>query len=376
MGYSAAAVEWQQQKKLAQPPDIPGYSLTKVLDALSDLYSLAYQGHEASRDPAHTGYVKVKHTKGWVFIPFNLTTFFPFSATLDELIDNAEMVRLSSDAVFISGSSTFLGAPLPVGDLDLCTYLDRTCAKVIPRVKELVEKPFPLCAKLRWAGTTMKRPWHEIQQLLGPAEQALAAGGFRPGQTWKLDFVTRARNLPVLPLTIIGIPVEPAAIENWAQGWSWSFQEALFVPAGAPPRSLALPSQLGQYILWLREQAEHYLGTSPIKGAKRALSLTSLLMVEDQSNALIGALSDKQVRPLVERSALRDVEDLLSGCTEGAGAALRQEASKALLERGGPPSPADYRLVDEQCATVTVQALDRIDQILESARADLRARLT
>jgi hypothetical protein len=376
MGHAAAAVEWQREKKLGQPPEIPGYSLEKLLDALSTLYSLAYKGADAMADPTHAGYVRVAHPKGSVFVPFNLTTFFPFSATLDELVDNAETVSLSSDAVFISGSSTFLGAPLPVGDLDFCTYLDRTCPKVIPRVKELAGKSDPFCVKLRWAEAVVRRPWQEIEQVIGPAEEALMAGGFGKGQTWKLNFITRSRGLPAFPLTILGIPVDTADIEAWAQGWSWSFQEALFVPAGAPARSLALPDQLGQYILWLREQAEHYLSVAPLKGAKRALSLTSLLMMEQESDALISTLCDEQVRPLVERAALREAEELLAGCTDGAGAALWKEASKSLRERGGPPSLEDYRLVHEQCATVTVQALARIDQVLDSARAALRTRLT
>jgi hypothetical protein len=382
IAYSAALYEWKMSGKGRSPPEIDGWNLEDLVRDISEVLAKIYGDQHQAHPSEIAGYLEVRHRQGTLFIPFNLVQSFPSSEALRELIDQGERIRFSeSNIICISGSATYLGAPLPLGDLDYCEYFDRSDAQIIERVERIFTEDggSPYCASVKWdeiprslredsEGQVQRvRPWSDPDGLVGAARFAQGQGGFKKGQILKADYVADCGMFTLMPISNVAIPVDPAEAEQWAAGLSHTAQEVGLVPTGRRPQILALESGLGYYAVWLRGQIDEQ-AAKPVKAAKRALSLTSLFLMRDRSDEIIEALQQEELASLTRRSALSDVIDLTRSADDEAGIRLREAAEAALAEAGGAPKLSDYREVNKKCAIASRKAVEEIDEILDTAR--------
>lgn len=264
-------------------------------------------------DHKHPGYLTRSVHGTEVRVPWNLLKDFPPDQVLQEILALARQIRSGTDtALCISGSSALYTAVHPVGDIDFCEYVslptpesgDRSFARTVLRVSSLADEHL-VCTQLKILGprpSHRSRPW-----ILAPGEDEdflRAAMGTRAG---KCDFVGRTEAEGVLEITNLVLLLESDAEEGSGR-LSFPPQEAPITGEGGwVPRQLADPLTLGRYIQWLRRDVSAQLSAEKreaglAKAAKRALSLTRVLFLDELGDRLLDLMHEQD---LIHSSALR-----------------------------------------------------------------------
>ena len=73
--------------------------------------------------------------------------------------------------------------------------------------------------------------------------------------------------------------------------------------AGWIPRRLDKPFELGRYLQFVESEVRKYVNSRPVKAAKRALSMASLLLYGEAANALSKILRDSGLDVVVGLAA-------------------------------------------------------------------------
>ena len=249
-----------------------------------------------------------------VRVPWNLLKDFPPDPVLQEIAALVSQVRSGIDtSLCISGSSALYSGIHPVGDIDFCEYVsrrgpeagERSFARTVRKASSLANEHL-VCIRLRILGGSQpsdrSRPWTvapgEDERFLRAATEALAG---------KCDFVGRTEAEGVLEITNLVLFLESDPEEGSGR-LSFPPQEAPITEEGGwVPRRLAEPLTLGRYIQWLRQDVSAQLSpekpeASLAKAAKRALSLTRILFLDELGDRLLEIMHEQD---LVRSSAIR-----------------------------------------------------------------------
>ena len=368
IGVAVALAKWRHEHpKAPLPVNLDDHGFPELLLALAGIEGAAIS--ERATVSAVHGYLEVRKSEHILFVPYNLSIYFPFAETLEQLIDLAGQVRLSdSGSICISGSATFMGAPVAIADLDFCEYLELPGADIAARVRGIYFASHPYCVSVRCATNALARPWHDemdpLEQFLGMA----APAGVISTEAWKADYVASFSGGGLLETSNLGVPFGAGTIERDATDKSWTSQEVPIVRAdGSPPRLLtASENPIGEYGRWLlHNQIPKFLGPDPVKAAKRALSLASLLRLTKQADDLIDVLGNENLRNLTRRTAAAKLVKRLKKADDPVGTALREKAAASLAALGGDTTSSEFVSVNGMCAKAVDAAVTAANEVLE-----------
>jgi hypothetical protein len=130
------------------------------------------------------------------------------------------------------------------------------------------------------------------------------------------EYVSVDAALGVLPVTNRVLPVnreDPAADHGQT---TFVFQEAVFCESAPPPRLLVSPTELADYIVWLREELRRPSGKpsellGSVKRLKRALSLARIACLDELSTRALSTLGDRRIEQYVRQTTATKVRKLL-----------------------------------------------------------------
>lgn len=253
------------------------------------------------------GYVVFRVGDLRVFVPFFLANIFPHGELLQAICNVGARLQVGTDSVIcISGSGCQLGLDLPVGDLDFCEYLPNGDTSIAQRLfNKLVEQsPDALCFRMVLGNDKVwLRPWTrgdktgDEEPLLEQLRAALSAAAFRQCQ-----FVANVPNVGVLEATNVLLMLDFSSREAAEAARSFAGQKVPIAPDGWTPRELASPLALGRYVAWLVDSAAQHCSDSTaeprsiVKATRRALSVTRLLFLGEESRRLVQLLDDGAAR--------------------------------------------------------------------------------
>ncbi len=374
IAYSAALAEKRAEGEGIESA-INDRELTSCLLAQAEVARAAMQDAGDSKCSRCPGYVEVEVRDLVLFVPYNLVQAFPFARTLDELASISHSVRLTQGgSLCISGSATYLGAGLAIGDLDFCEYIERLHDDIIVTAKKIVdfERSEPYCVRIKWNEYDFSAPWTIEAKVFDEAQNCVANGGFDRDHAWKFDFVGRLERYGPIVITNIGLPVDYANIEYWAKGKSWAYQEVPVLRAWErQPRSLVLREHLGEYALWLRQQIDCHLPDTPLKATKRALSLASLFGLGTAVDRLVDLLCGSDVRKLVHADRIAEVKQKLESCDDDNACALKQDLQQNDEGNVDAARSGVFRRVRQEVEFV----LEEIDALLDVGRRAVKEQL-
>ena len=306
-------------------------------------------------DPQHIGYLRRSLESVEIYVPFNLASVFPGQERLEPLVKLARAIVLKREhPICISGSATFLGVSIPICDLDFCEYY-LSELNVLP---DLVGALTAATAKR--ALTRVKWPEASFDPPFAGVVSALSARCAARMEYIKLDYAWCVDSLGLLPTTSMILKVEED-LSGPASARSFPHQEAVVCEPSIRPRGIIVPSDIGRYLDFLREQAREYAGkgeagdtAAALKALKRALSF--LLM--------IGADQHEELSVELERV----VGILTSPTVEGV---VMQRRVEELDEMRGRLPPAAGELLDPQISAIrsSISGILLSDQDLASVRA-------
>ena len=245
-------------------------------------------------------------------MPWNLLKDFPSDQVLQEIAALARRIRSGADtALCISGSSALGSSLHPVGDLDFCEYVnpqgleagDRSFARTVLQASSVADERL-VCTQLKILG---RRPVHRSRPwAVAPGEDETFLRAAMETWVGKCDFIGRTEAEGVLEITNLVLFLESDP-EEGSGHLSFPHQEAPITREGGwVPRRLTEPLTLGRYIQWLRREtsvlAAERSEASLAKAAKRALSLTRILFLDELGGRLLDLLHKQD---LLLSSAIR-----------------------------------------------------------------------
>jgi hypothetical protein len=239
----------------------------------------------------------------------------------------------------------------PVGDVDFCEYVartanegeDRSFARTVRKAASLDDDRL-LCIRLKTLSPEKAergRPWGSSPG--GDQGFLLKAKAATVG---KCDFIGRTQVEGVLEITNLVLILDPVDPEAGAAQYSFPPQEVPVGEGSWVPRRLGEPLTLGRYVNWLCLEVDKQLspdqGGSVAKAAKRALSLTRILFLNDQANQILKLLDE---HALMRVSAIRARKELYAKIREATDPAVRAfepalaETLRKLMGNSSEPVP-------------------------------------
>lgn len=318
----------------------------------------------------NSGYLAARREFGIVYIPFHMARFFPFAYTLDELIELSNRVRVSeSGYICLSGSTAIMGAVGTIGDIDFCEYSELFSDSDFQNLRSVSDRDSPdlVCTRMKWnAAMSVVRPWRGRDELIATSIQETIRDRSFETAEWKLDFVGLPEPFGPLAVTNKILPQKTGLDSVVVDARSWLFQEAIISTEDVPNVSLIQLRVFGSYLNWLRREVDTYLGKNAIKAAKRALSL-SLIMGLDEFNALSLALKQTHLKNYIHHIAVQEairvrnfaedsVPDEIQKALE-----VNQERVQADFEGGEIAAALEF------CAQAAQAACDTFDDLFELA---------
>jgi len=188
-----------------------------------------------------------------------------------------------------------LGMITHYSDIDFCEYLpwaaaEDTSVSIIGHCGSIAENVACLGARVAsYSWHPSDTPPREPSDIIRALRAAPAAE--RRG---KMDFVAVLQNSEAAEVTNVQIWLDPETRDD-ARASSFSQQEGALDVAGWMPRRLDEPVEVGAYIRFLIGQTDRYLHTSPVKAAKRALSLAFLFHLGPTAQALTDVVSEHRL---------------------------------------------------------------------------------
>jgi hypothetical protein len=272
-------------------------------------------------DPDNIGYLRRSIGMSQIFVPFNLASVFPGASLLSELIGIARHVALGpSHPICISGSTTFLGRNVPIGDLDFCEYFPAPLQSLATLVRSKIGSiSNQVLVRVNLGSGSVVAPWDDLESRLENFSQSRK-------ERLRLDFFWSSQALGALPTSSIVLPTN-SSFSDGLLDRSHPYQEAV-ISVSPLPRNLYTPHELTKYASFLEGEIAHYLkeaqngGTKAIKAIKRSLSLL----------LLIGADHDEELRP--ELNGL--ITDLVSPAVVGLVALERIAGLEELIADSSP----------------------------------------
>ena len=161
----------------------------------------------------------------------------------------------------------------------------------------------------------------------------------------KLDFMSCGKLGP-MPTTNVILPTSDG--EDVAADQSFAFQEAV-VCGEAPLRSLIRPARFGDYLLFLKDQARHYVNEGDekasfaIKALKRLLALKAALGDRAEVDAIVERLNRPEIEEVVQRIRLDELLAMRPRLPEGVPARFTEQ----IQELESKPSHASSRDVED-----------------------------
>jgi hypothetical protein len=230
-------------------------------------------------------------------VPYHIAPHFPVGTELAAFAALARAVRVGSGSsgstICLSGSAAMLGMILHQGDIDFCEYLhwleasDDAARSIADHCETISEDLACLATRVaayKWqAGETAPCNPKDIVHALQAAKPRNRRG--------KMDYIASLGIQEAAEASNILIWLDPEAGFD-ARTMSFSQQEAAIAADGWMPRRLDEPVEIGTYITFLLSQIDHYLDISPVKAAKRALSLAFLFHFGAAAEALTDVLSE------------------------------------------------------------------------------------
>jgi hypothetical protein len=260
-----------------------------------------------------------------VFVPFNLANVFPPARLLAPLVGISAALKLDQEGtICISGSTTFLGKLVVIGDLDFCEYYLSPIANLPGKAARIWGRRLDDCrvASVRCRSLKLFDPWSngeaQLSAVILPRGNSSALG------TVKIEAVFFSAAMGVLPVSNMVLPLDKAAPEEGNAGKSFVFQEAVVVARGSPPRALLNPRNLGQYLEFLREEANNVLNDDPIKALKRVLSFALFVGRNDLARPLLDVLNTAAAAAAVIAKRTEALELMASEVPQALAARIRE----------------------------------------------------
>ena len=271
---------------------IASRALTGFLQLFAALAAAATDG-VWREDRDYPGYVRLSGSDQ-VAAPYHIAAHFPVGGELAPFLALARAIRIdaggSQSTICLSGSAAMLGAIAFHGDIDFCEYLDGRAAD--QAALSIADHCHSVSDSLACLNARIVRYiWQPGgDSRCDPEAVARALRDIAPGKRQgKMDFMATLGNHDAAEASNVLIWLDPDTRDD-TRGSSFSQQEAPVDGSGWMPRRLDEPAELGAYVRFLLRQIETFVSDSPIKAAKRALSLAFLFHLGPDAEALTDIL--------------------------------------------------------------------------------------
>lgn len=321
-------------------------------------------------EPDHPGYLAHRHEDAAMVAPFHLAADLPEGGALANLRSVAVILKVgNASAMCLSGSAVALGDPRYFGDLDFCEYIPENEAQAsIATLADIAHngRDGATCTEIKIRSRRITRPWKDrcradaLMALLGPSPA---------GASGKADHVLRTPATGPVEATNVMVWIHPDRSDADAAKVSFPYQETDIGTAAAPwiPRQLDRPSNIARYVRFLRSDIGKYRREKPVKALKRALSLTSFLMLETHQENIL-ALARQTTN--FESEAIRQRKlllDMLAGHEDPAVRALvpdmRASLGDWLRGRTATRHDPDSGAFNERADTIIGSVLRDVDAL-------------
>lgn len=283
-------------------------------------------------DIEYVGYVKRHLDDFQMFIPFHLVECFPKDEILDELVRAAFVLRLDEmNPICISGSATFLGATRSISDLDYCEYYLSPAQSVTDRIFQKLSKKTNefLLIKIKCLSSTYMHPWPSSRMEI--SEKFSEEFSDEEAPSIKIDGIYVPSVLGPMPASNLVLLLDSKDVEIGSATKSFVFQEAVLVPTGKPPRTLVNSAGLGGYLNFLKEKAEYYLDSDPLKSLKRSLCFFLLIVHREYAEIIIEVLQSDAVELLAVAQRQNKIDSLLESVPADVASAMASTLVDARL---------------------------------------------
>ena len=188
---------------------------------------------------------------------------------LADLIDVGERVAVPPvHRICISGSSTWMGSEIAIGDLDFCQYQDCPPAEMVKAAHPFTTpaEGFALVTA-GYAQLTISAPWAKSWPIF--KELMALYTSIEMAERFMLEFLGLSNRFGLLPMSTVVLSSDFADRQRGAARKSFVYQEAACVrtdQAGgtvSPHWSLVAPEEVGQYIAFLRTEISRYVSSQP-----------------------------------------------------------------------------------------------------------------
>lgn len=279
-------------------------NLRQVIDYLAMIAQSSSSTQLYALDPGHVGYLKRTIADVDLYVPFHLVRYFPADYLLKALIRAAASITLDpANPICISGSATFLGAPVETGDLDFCEYAVCSQQDVVAGLQrlwatlssELLIASTKVSSKASTSARPDVTPYAAPWPTLDIVEADVNRHFPRTEPSLKLDGAYGSAALKLRPISNVVLPIDSADPDEGSAALSFVYQEAVLVAAGTPPRGLVNANSLGKYLEFLKRQAGELVSENPLKALKRCLSFFLLTNLQEPAEKIIGMLASPNV---------------------------------------------------------------------------------
>lgn len=304
----AEAVHWQQRRGRRAIDSMGARDLDEFRDvvrghwhAFAQISAWHLKEHGAHTDSRRLGYVVLPVNGVEAHIPFFMTDMMPLGGDLKDMVALGAEVRLSPGSVIcLSGSTCQVGKVRQIADLDFCEYVPRLNADSSERLaiwasRDDARGPHLLRLSLG-AGTAWSAPWSgNLRDPTVPSTVVLSK--LQDAKFRQCVFVAEVSRFGVLEVTNVILDLDYAMPEGAPEATnSFAFQEIAISGAEWTPRDLSDPIRLGEYLIWLvqnaRKQSEESRASprTVIKAMRRMISASRLLMLGPEVNTLVDLL--------------------------------------------------------------------------------------
>lgn len=331
------------------------------------------QGLPLTSSSDHPGYFKGAINGTEFFVPWHLVEVFPGAEALQSIEELSRNVQVDQEgSICLSGSSVFRGVLKVTADLDYCEYLAADPG-TIPRYLEeffaglhdtILVRIYTPNSK---PSQTHVGPWGACPEPL--RTQCITATASADVPVMMFEHLAVDRNLGLLPVTNRVLPIDredPAAGHGQT---TFVFQEVVFARGASAPRTLIAPSELGDYVAWLREQIRLEVDDTSgkrlgaVKKLKRGLSLARLIHLHELAVEALALLQSPAVERYVQDQSIAEIHKLIKSLPCGTALdKLLPEVNKRFDE---PSSDSERQKVDADATDLVTRIGETYDKIAD-----------
>ena len=344
--------------------------LSEILERMLRTAALLEQrsdGFVLASSQKYPGYLEGNLKDSKVFVPWHLVEIFAPPQILSEMHALSQRIKLSDDGVIcLSGSSVFRGVLRVVGDIDFCEYVFDKPSKVPSLIERLAIRLDKIWLVRIYIPSSRRDsyhpPWHgrcpaRLTNMFSKGPAATQA------PVLMFEYIVNDPSLGIIPVTNRTLPVDkndPAAGHGQT---TFVFQEAVFAAEDFPPRLLVSPTELADYVIWLRDELrvpanrrEIELRDS-VKRLKRALSLARIIYLDELAREALSVLSDARIEGYVRQNTESKVHKLTQG--------LEPDHADTIieLEKINEPTGSQSRFSRGELSKLEAMAREVVDKI-------------